>query len=342
MKSTSIDILNIGLLIVAFIAAIFLPFELFLFSYAFLGPLHYLTEINWLDDKTYFIKPKLIIKRLFIVFAIVIAILPLMKYLEEIEVFKRFSEWLGPNKNAVILLAGFLFSMALIAIQKFKYLVIALVLSIVLSIVFALLIPKFLIVVGVFLPTIVHVYIFTLLFMIYGVLKSKSIPGVICVLLIMSVPFIILLMNIDPETYILSDYTKTSYSGSGFIPLNYSLADLIGTDMQRFALLSEVGVKIQIFIAFAYTYHYLNWFSKTSIIGWKKSLTNKRTKYIVVIWMASVALYLYDYTTGIIALFFLSLLHVVLEFPLNVVTIKEIGLAAFNPKFWGKLARRKT
>ncbi|WP_111684402.1 hypothetical protein [Winogradskyella tangerina] len=341
MKSVTIDIVNIGLLIISLIAAIVLPFELFLFSYAFLGPLHYLTEINWLDDKTYFIKPKLIIKRLFIVFAIVVAIFPMMKYLEDVAVFERLMEWLGPNINAILLLSGFLFSMALIVIRKLNYLVLALVLSIVLSLIFALVIPKIVVVVGVFLPTIIHVYVFTLLFMLYGVLKSKSIPGIICVLLIALVPFLILLLDLDATRYLVSDYTKASFTDSGFIPLNYSLANLIGADMEKFALLSETGVKIQIFIAFAYTYHYLNWFSKTSIIGWKKSLTNKRTKYIVGIWVASVALYLYDYTTGIIALFFLSLLHVVLEFPLNVVTIKEISLAVFRNKFWNRVLSRK-
>lgn len=30
------------------------PFELFVFSYAVLGPLHYLTEISWLHDRNFF------------------------------------------------------------------------------------------------------------------------------------------------------------------------------------------------------------------------------------------------------------------------------------------------
>ena len=35
-----------------------MPFETFLFAYAFLGPLHYLTEISWLHDRQYFSKGK--------------------------------------------------------------------------------------------------------------------------------------------------------------------------------------------------------------------------------------------------------------------------------------------
>ena len=39
----------------------------------------------------------------------------------------------------------------------------------------------------------------------------------------------------------------------------------------------------------------------------------------------SVALYLYNYRVGLMALYFLSFLHVFLEFPLNWVSFKGIG-----------------
>ena len=45
-------------MIVSAVLAFILPFELFLFSYAVLGPLHYLTEIGWLHKKNYFAKGK--------------------------------------------------------------------------------------------------------------------------------------------------------------------------------------------------------------------------------------------------------------------------------------------
>ena len=78
------------------------------------------------------------------------------------------------------------------------------------------------------------------------------------------------------------------------------------------------------FIAFAYTYHYLNWFSKTSIIKWH--LVDRR--YLIAtlaIWITSIVVYAYDYHTGLKLLFFLSFLHVFLEFPLNIKTFVEIG-----------------
>ena len=70
------------------------------------------------------------------------------------------------------------------------------------------------------------------------------------------------------------------------------------------------------FIAFANTYHYLNWFSKTEVIKWHQ-VPRKQLLTVLLLWVASVALYAYDYYVGLVALYFLSMLHVLLEFPLN-------------------------
>lgn len=86
------------------------------------------------------------------------------------------------------------------------------------------------------------------------------------------------------------------------------------SDMSIF--FSGTGIKIMRFIAFAYTYHYLNWFSKTSIIQWH----NTKRVYLVLIvllWIASVTLYTINYVLGLQWLYALSLAHVLLELPLN-------------------------
>ena len=333
MKSKTLDYLNIWLLVISFVIAIYLPFELFLFSYAILGPLHYLTEISWLDDKKYFIKSKSQGYKLFLIIALIVSAYPLIKVLNVTHNLKSVFEVISSQKH-IILLSGFIFSVSLIFFTKIKSLIGAFLLSILFSVICSLYIPKLIIVIGVFLPTLVHVYLFTLLFMIYGQLKSKTNPGLISIVLLIVVPIIIVFLDIKPLAYQISEYTKSTYVGSGFLALNTSLARVFGAvDEESFSLISTIGLKVQIFIAFAYTYHYLNWFSKTSIIGWKKSLTTNRMKYIIFLWLCSVGIYLYDYVTGLTALFFLSLLHVVLEFPLNVTTIKEIsllGLKKFN------------
>src|ERR1051326_2763929 len=51
-----VNFLNIGLMLASFAVALFIPFELFLFAYAVLGPAHYLTEISWLQKRQFFTK----------------------------------------------------------------------------------------------------------------------------------------------------------------------------------------------------------------------------------------------------------------------------------------------
>ena len=58
LTTAQINYLNGGLMFLSCLLAYFFPFELFLFSYAVLGPLHYLTEISWLHDRNYFIEAK--------------------------------------------------------------------------------------------------------------------------------------------------------------------------------------------------------------------------------------------------------------------------------------------
>jgi hypothetical protein len=47
--------------------------------------------------------------------------------------------------------------------------------------------------------------------------------------------------------------------------------------------------------------------------------------FIIVLWLGSLALYAYDYVAGMASLYFMSILHVLLEFPLNHQTIAGIG-----------------
>ena len=123
-----------------------------------------------------------------------------------------------------------------------------------------------------------------------------------------------------------------------FEELNKLFAWLLGNSLSGEAIYqSPVGVAIMRFIAFAYSYHYLNWFSKTSIIKWHEA-SWQRLGTIAALWMTAVGLYYYRYDIGFIALYTLSFLHVYLEFPLNHQTFMGIGrelktarLQAFAP-----------
>jgi hypothetical protein len=334
MESKNIDRLNIFLIVISLLVAYKIPFELFLFSYAFLGPLHYLTEISWLKERNYFIKTKDWIWT-FVLFGVVISVplllsLPWFNFIYEINIVKNFLKELNTSSN-VILLTALFFSIGLVFLKDLKHTILFLLISIVASYLILKYVSFSIVLVSIFLPTIVHVYLFTLLFMLFGAIKSKSTPGYIGVALLALIPVIITVGNVNPAQYILSQNTQDNFLASGFHSLNFSLAKLLSsTKDESFSLLSLLGIKIQIFIAFAYTYHYLNWFSKTSIIGWHKGTSKTRLIAIATIWVASISFYLYDYRTGIIVLFFLSFLHVFLEFPLNVVSVKGIADSLFK------------
>jgi hypothetical protein len=87
---------------------------------------------------------------------------------------------------------------------------------------------------------------------------------------------------------------------------------------------TPLGTMIGRVIAYAYTYHYLNWFSKTSVIKWHE-VPRIRLAIAVAIWIASLGVYAWDYLVGLNVLFFLSMLHVFLEFPLNWRSFIDIG-----------------
>lgn len=424
MNNKTIDWLNIGLMILSLGLAFLLPFELFLFSYAVLGPLHYLTEIGWLHKRDYFLPdqkaaklflPSIVVLGILLVWSafgaewlpnfhglslggwganIILGSLLLAGLLVFIKspvqravaagligifllVFQierpatvvriegkevaRTMEW---KENPYILVRGMqvqrengnvepefgvLFRRGFDGLNPVEY---TLVKS-----GFALTPPKgcsvanasgfvipygkspeisfegsltqFALFVAVFLPTLVHVFLFTGLFMAFGAIKSKSKPGWLSVILLLLcglLPFIWF-----PSIHMgeISSYIEESYRSS-FFEVNRQFlrwfgalkgGDQASADVAVFR--STLGVGLMRFIAFAYTYHYLNWFSKTSLIQWHK-MPKPTLLAIGLIWIASLMLYAFSYKTGLKALFLLSFLHVFLEFPLNFASIKGL------------------
>lgn len=329
MNSKEIDILNIILIVVSLAVAFQVPFGLLIFSYAFLGPLHYLTEINWLKEKQYFVKETKWIW-LFIILASIVTIPVMLKLntfsgFNKITWIKTISDFANQAYDEVIMIL-LLLAIGLIYFKNKLHLTLFLSISIVLSISVLHYFSDFAIFISIFIPTLIHVFIFTLLFMIYGTMKSKTTPGIIAIVLLALTPLFIMMSKINPMDYAnVSAYTIDSYNKSNFTVLNTQIAKwFIPVEGNSFRLLSVLGIKIQIFVAFAYTYHYLNWFSKTSIIRWDKNLSRSKVITILSIWGICLLVYLYNFRVGFIVLTFISLLHVFLEFPLNMTSIREI------------------
>ena len=77
--------------------------------------------------------------------------------------------------------------------------------------------------------------------------------------------------------YEIGAYAAATYPR--FAPLNGFLAQLLGEDPTQWDLYrSPAGLAIMRFIAFAYAYHYLNWFSKTAVIRWHAAAVRLRAR----------------------------------------------------------------
>lgn len=406
-KDAQINYLNMGLMALSAVLAFFLPFETFLFAYAFLGPLHYLTEISWLHDRNYFSKGKYD----FIVLLVIGVLLSYAAFAKDFGINVDFYEsFVEANLfDKLIVLA--LFSAILFALVENVFVKIVSILLLFVFIsgwlsperadvnrasttVFAL---------TSLVPTLIHVYVFTGLFMLYGALKSRSKTGLLSIVAFILFPIILVFYApVDTKNNFLSEYGKKAYyaDGEGFFYTNVSILDHFklsndplltnkqyldsivnkkGAENQipvaerarisdslknklnenfivpnpdsefymkpipvKYAIpingkdyywktvfFSTIGIMLMRFIAFAYLYHYLNWFSKTEVIRWHK-VPKIRFAAVIIIWLLACGAYAYDYSIGLNFLFFLSFTHVLLEFPLNIVSIVGIGTESFS------------
>jgi hypothetical protein len=430
-KDAQINYLNMGLMALSALLAYFLPFETFLFAYAFLGPLHYLTEISWLHDRNYFSKGKYD----FIVLLVIGVLLSYASFAKDFGINVDFYESFVEANLFDKLVVFALFSAILFALVENIFVKIV---SIFLLFVFisGWLAPEraeinrnstTIFALTSLVPTLIHVYIFTGLFMLYGALKSRSKTGLLSVVTFILFPIILVFYApVDTKSNFLSDYGKKAYyaDGEGFFSTNISILDhfdiiddpiytnkdfigfvqsenfqngnkankfisddklsllidslskigsspylirsqpvnsgievdnllllidqngslleyrnkpipcklIIGYNKEKYdplVFFSTIGIMLMRFIAFAYLYHYLNWFSKTEVIRWHK-VPKIRFAAVIILWLLACGAYAYDYSIGLNFLFFLSFTHVLLEFPLNIVSIVGIGTESFS------------
>jgi len=350
MNTQQVDYLNIGLMLISFIIALIVPFELFLFSYAVLGPLHYLTEIGWLRKQHYFTKKK----RDYLWLVGLCALTTIGALVSELNRWEATRGMYNVLKDNVVLQAlrdyqvsfifiAFVAALAFTIFNKNWQKILLIGIAAVLSIYIRDINPVYL-VFGVFLPTILHVSLFTGAFILFGALKSKKTSSYLSFLAFIIFIFTFFIINVDGSSYTISKYARDTFRISNFDGLTVLLANLFVDmkDLVPFNFNNDMIVRIEAFVAFSYTYHYLNWFSKTSIIKWHK-VPKKWIAASLLIWVMSLALYFYNYRIGLFALFFLSMLHVFLEFPLNHKTFIYIGqrLLGRNPDSKGNNSNGK-
>jgi len=301
------ELLNIVMLCVAFVTALIVPFDLFLFAYAFLGPLHYLTEIRWLHTKRYFTAQH--VGRVTLLFGLL---------------FILIISVLLPHEAVDVLIIVF-FLLAILFVFPINILLFVSILIAIL-ILFLYANSSIIIFVAILLPTLIHVYFFTFIFMIQSAFKNKNV-------LYWIAPTLHVFFGIICVYGGLTGYSTTStYASSVFLNSEFDFSHTFtqigntffaGLQSVQQLLTSPQGIAIGRLFAFAYTYHYLNWFIKTRIIGWA-TMSRQTTVLIIFLWVISLSLYAYNYLLGIALLALLSVLHVILEFPLNVRSIASI------------------
>lgn len=321
--NATISYVNIGLMVLSAVLALLFPFELFLFSIIVLGPLHYLTEISWLEKRNFFSISKWNVA--------VLAVLAILLMLPSIDKKSGMVPYQIPA-----IMGAFAYAIGLIR-HKSLWVNLAYFFGVFFAAVYFDLAANysFVILFGVFLPTIIHVLVFTGLFLLSGALKNKTWPEYASVLVFIGCILLIMLPQYSFAHYAVSDKAKELY----ILPLatlNAALVKAFGWG--TFTQVSDVFVgqgplKVMSLIAFAYTYHYFNWFSKTSVIKWHE-VSKVRLSFITGIWVFVVALCMMDYKTGFLILSFMSLLHVALEFPLNIRSMGDIGRA-----FWPRAVK---
>jgi hypothetical protein len=175
---------------------------------------------------------------------------------------------------------------------------------------------EYYVVFGLMLPTLFHVSLFTAAFMLLGALKSRSVQGLAAFAAFVFCSTVICLPLPGGSAYPADSTLFENYQLTLGV-LSQTLLQILSVDKSDHVVLnSTLGIRMLRFIAFAYTYHYLNWFSKTSIIGWHH-VSSRRLMVVCGLWCVSVASFAYDYRLGLLCVSWLGLLHVFLEFPLN-------------------------
>ncbi|MEJ1970234.1 MAG: hypothetical protein WDN03_16635 [Rhizomicrobium sp.] len=296
-----IDVVHLMLLLAALAAAYALPFELVLLSYAVLGPAHYFTEISWLHDRGYFLPHR----------ALAIGLIGLALA----AMFIATPFWLGVALwGAFLACAIAAFAAAPQRAALHGVIAVAVTLAMIVSgVPFAL--------VGILLPTFIHVCVFTLVFMTLGALRARS--GAQFAILGAYIAAIALILIAPPWMgTVLPGLARVSRENFGDVAP--ALGALAGVPDLAF------GGRVTGLLSFVYTYHYLNWFIKADVIRWSK-VPRPRLIAMGLLSAGSTALYFYDFETGILVLLLVSMMHVLLEFPLNAISVRQLGAALRRP-----------
>jgi hypothetical protein len=325
MTTDRTNYLNIVLMMLSAIAAFIRPFEVFLFAYAVLGPLHYLTEISWLNDRSFFLPRKRDGLPLIMLCGLVLLV--------------SLMHWPVDRKNELTTLITYVAFMGAAVLLVVTAPMRRLIFFAVIALSFLVLEHSALcrIFFGIFLPTIIHVFVFTGAFVALGALRGRrrSAFASLAVLVLCAMSFFV---YVPVQAHGVSIHVREAYAPFELLNLMiFRVFHLVEAGGREAVYRSPQGLAVMRFIAFAYLYHYLNWFSKTSTIKWNR-ISSVRAFAIAALWIVSLSLYAHDSGIGLMILLSLSFMHGFLELPLDHRTfvsiadeLRRIGAERFRP-----------
>jgi hypothetical protein len=289
-----LDGTHLALMLAALVLSFALPFELVVFSYSVLGPAHYLTEISWLHERSYFLPHRFLALALLLATALMVAfrgnftatsfILMALLSVCGALAFTGDRTW-----RAIIAGSGSIIGLALASYGPSAFFL------------------------TIMIPSLVHVSLFTFVFILVGYLNSGSrFQLLLASAYVLGIALILIYPPTSDHSGVMANLASRYFGG-----LSAALANLVGKNNM------PLDGRLAGLLSFVYTYHYLNWFVKVRVINWHK-IPKLRLAGITGLSLGATGLYLYDYTLGLKLLFSLSLLHVVLEFPLNAISLKRL------------------
>jgi hypothetical protein len=287
-------------LLISGVAAALAPVQVFLLAYIVLGPFHYLTEVEWLRKREFYFQRGVISPRLYGFLAAALALLAAADFFLK----RGFGYWI----------IGLLLLLSLSVWISNKYVLMAIAVAGVVTKVFS---PGLVFVIAVGVPTLVHVFFFTWIFMVNGAIRTQG-AGMrrwVNPVLMLAVTTILLVL---PMHYGAPGRVWLRMEADSFGPTLQVMARSLHHTMTLDGGIASdplVAGMLRIF-AFAYMFHYLNWFGKKDLLGWHR-ISGRTWAVIGILYVISVGLYGWNFRVGFMVANFLSLLHVLMEFPLD-------------------------
>lgn len=275
--------LNIVALLLSCLAAHLAPAATLIGAYVLLGPIHYLTEISWLHDRRFFVaRPGWLVAGTVVGVLGGFAVAGIAGVVAIATAGACIAAGVGFGAIGVALAALVAGSIAGMGIWAGWWWVLAAVLLV---------------------PTLVHVFVMTAMFVVAGAVRAKTRIewAVVATLAFCAISFVVV-PCLDLADGLMFDRARETFG---------KVFGALGVD--------DVGAASALlgFTAFAYAYHYLNWFLKARTIGWS-TMTVERRILLGAIWALIAVAYVIDVRLGLIVSLPLSFGHVLLEMPLNV------------------------